>query len=679
MPCFNGDKHEAKFGSIGEEINYTIQDYFQAGVTPLELKEWIDKLLKEVEQGQEGAKERFQMAFPKRKLEEHKNYQFDELVAEVKLSPEAISYFLKLRLDKLMMSGSVISMAPQDVVGMGRAVGGVSATLGAKDSLHKQFTVNKEMAGRIQAEMIYRLIKRVNGHQTLLEYDPQHPQGVLDQANKQAPLCAVIDGAGAYREFDPKQMAASMRQANSKLQRVGFHSEGGNIDFTGDPDAELNDRGFYFSQPNTRGADVRLKADGTALLTVNDQGTMEDLNQQEGRMRLPGQKVLIARSKFAPEIKTLGDVVQRKSAYEARKMSEDLFRAKKQELNTIQRTYSKKHLLSIDSFNTFLDQFKEFQSVLISPSSPNYEEPGSYFEKNKHIRKCNHKPMEVFTDLRMQLIDSCKKFGLGEAVKELESIQYTEEILKAMPENVYSLKDHIETELEVELEEELELEREQEMYLEEEMEFELEKERETVKQMGVDVPFYLPRLETSVVYHVQEKIHPAYHPKLQFTDSFLPLSRKDPMYRRKAFDDKMYRVGSVFVEFNSYNRELKTITIGDVLDDIKPDPYKSGFYYDIRTGKITAVTKAQDPGLSSAFCEKVLQSREVVEMIAQIKFFDGQINGYTERELEELAAWLQKSHPKVMRKHFEEEILKYRNEVFERYPHSQLWKLFEAL
>lgn len=701
-PAFNGEPMNAKFGNIIEEINYHIQDSIQAGVTPTELKEWIGRLKEELEQGHESAKERFNVIFEDKSLEEVDSYSIEDLVKEVNSNYEHIVYFLKLRLEKLSLSGSVISMDPQNIVSMSRVVSGVSATLGCMDAYHKQFNIDKEAAGQIQAEMIFRLIKRLNGHRSLLEYDPQDPQQVLEEAQKITDICAIIDGANAYKKFEPKQMAEALKNANSNLDRVGFYDQEGNRDFVGEMHTPLQKRGFYFPLSKTRGADEQLKLDGCALLTVNDTGTMEDLNQQEGRMRLSGQKIMIARSKFAPHIKGIEEVVQSKTAYEAKKQSNDLFRAKKQELLNIVRTHAKKKLLEIDDLDSNLEKFEELSDLFITPASPNFEEEGSYYALNKHIRRCDQEPKIVLKKMKEKLKTQAENLGLDEAIKELESIEYSEELLKLMPEKVHSLKNNVETELEVELEEEEEVEAETEMENANDLEF--EQENEQILKTGVEIPFYLPRLKTKVVHKAREKIHPAYHRKISFTDSFLPLTRKDPMYKREPFDTKMFSIGTLLIPLKENNKSLsillsdnnnwakydamreeekknpyipQKIIIGDVLDFFHDNDLKAFFTYDIRSKKVTKFSNYVYKDLTTETVAKIVDSEEFLKQIAQIRFLDGQLENYSEEEILVLKDWIQKNGVKEMRTHFESEVLKNRSK--ENYPFSQIWKLFEEL
>lgn len=715
-PAFNGERTNAKFGII-EELIYTVQDRIQAGVSKEELVEWIDNLKKDQTNGVASAADRFKNIFSDKELSEVGRYSADDLLKEVNRDYFKVRYFLRLHLDTLTTSGRVVSMGPQNCVSMSRAAGGISATLGCSDAYHRQFSIDQEKADMIKSEMVYRFIKRLNGHQELLEYDPHDPAEVLQEAQKRADICALIDGANAYKELDPKQMADLLKKANSKLKRVGFYNEDGETDFVGDMDAQLAERGFAFPKGKTRGADVQLKANGCAVLTVNNKGTMEELNQEEGRMRLDGQKVIVARSKFAPAIKTAADVVQTKVAFEARRHSDDLFRAKKEELYDIVRTHAKINSLLTEDLDKFLDAFDGIEDIFITPPPPDYDQnPGSYYELNKHIRKCDQDPITVLEELRSKLIIECEKLGLKDAITNLKAITYSPELLRAMPKKVHALGKGLETNLDLEMENELELDIDVNLEAEEELSY--EQELESVQKVERDIPYYLPRLKTDITYKVQDKIHPGYGPKLEFTDSFLPLSRQDPLFKRRPFDELMYDIGSVRVTLmkrdkligpdnvdryiqmggrltaeeiqriraSKDNFQIRNVIIGDILDDTILNTLWSHFDYDIRTGKATYLKaglgldsqgKSRIDPFDEAEMQTILNSEEFALLIVQTKFLNGQVDGYSDKELVLLRQWWAAQGLEKMKSHFENEVLR-NKATAARYHLSQLWREFNG-
>lgn len=684
LPCLSGEKHDAKFGSITEEINYTIQDYLQRGVKEIEIKEWLDNLLNEQKLGHQSAEERFRQIFPKHTL--HKKLDAAQLTTEINNDTIKVIHFLQLRLNTLAVSGKVISMDPQNIISMSKAVSGISATLGCAEVLHSQFSVNKNAAWKIRSEMLYRLIQRLDGQVKLLKYNPYEPMKFFAKSKENYDYCALIDGAGAYIEFESEKVAKQMAQANPKLQRIGFHKDDGSEDFIGSPHATIGFRGYYFSESNTRGADKTLKDEAIALLTVDSQGSLESLSQHEGRMRLPGQKVVLASSELATDLQTPQDVILTKVFSESTVQSNDLYKGKIQELENIKRADIRALLLNILNLNAFLDEFKKHQSLFITPAADDYQQPGFYFAKNKHIRRRDCNPKTVLETRREELIQECLSRGLTQTAEKYKKIQYPPELIKMMPEKVFGIQKHMEeTELEVELEVECEVEMELELENEEELEFELEKE----KQLGAtDIPYHLLRLETDIIHSVKDKIHSAYDYELMFTESFLPLTRKDPLFRRKAFDPKMYRIGPLHVEIELKIvlekckiitvPGIKQVTIGDLFDDTLPIKAYD-FIYDIRTGAITKFESLSMEEWKENNVNKFIATDEFRRIIAQIKFLDGQTEGYTPQEAAQLRKWLIENDPRQMKNHFEKEVLKNRADVIEKYPFSQLWKLFKSL
>lgn len=661
LPCFAGEKHEAKFGSTIEEINYMIQDYIQVGIMTAELTDWIDRLLKDRENGRASAEETFAVIFPNVSLQKFKPEEVASLAFIASQDMRKILYFLQLRLNDIRVSGSVISIDPQDSVTMNKSVSAISATLGCSEVLHRQFTVDKEVAGRIRAGMAFRLLKRLIGPQQVLEFDPRNPTEVLDKAKPVAGVCAVIDGAGAFLQMEPGKVANAINKANPALKKVGFYTEEGQVETKGDVHAPVSVSGFYYSEPNTRGADIKLPENGVAVLTVGNQGSLESLNQNEGRMRRPGQKVILARSNLATNLETVGDVLGTKARFEGREQAQDLFKAKKAELRNAVMTEAWDNLLAVEDIDQFVNAFVQYQDLFITPAAPTYEKPGEYFRLNHALRKCTQKPENVLQAINTNLQDKCQRLGLSEALKDLKEIHYSPELVEMMPEFVYKAEDDVETGLELELEEE----QEQELELENELEEELELESE--KQRKVDVPYYLPREETKVVYQACYKIHRAYAQEIEFTESFLPLSRTDPLYKRKPHDDKSFRVGVVRCDmtYTLSGPQVNKITIGDVLDDIN---IAHGVLYDVRTDKVI---------YENAMFKLDPTSDQFRGLIAQIKFLDGETEKYTDQEFKLLTQWLKKNDAKKMRSYFEKDVLKYRDDVRATYPQSKLFKFFK--
>ncbi|MCB1118393.1 MAG: DUF3638 domain-containing protein [Chlamydiia bacterium] len=603
LPCFNGEKSEAKFGCLLEEINYMIQDYLQGGVVLAEVQEWLKKIKEGLKTDQkETAETEFKRFFPNESIEDA---DAEHLLKQLNANPDHVKHFLKARLNLLKVSDAVVSMTPQNIVSMSRSVSGLSATLGAKEALHRQFQVDRSEAGQIQAGMAYRLLRRNGSPEQLPTYDPRDPLGGISRS-----YTAVIDGAGALRDCEKEKV-----------------------------ETLLEEGGYYFPQPETRGADKKLRPDGQALLTVTEQGTLEDLNQQEGRMRSEDQQVIFIRSQYSERLATIQDVIATKVCNQARNHAEDVYRAKIHEIRDRAREDAREKLLAQDNLDEHLKLFQTFERHFITPPQPSYLEEGSFFKQNCHLVKKDQKPKDNLHAL-------CQKL-------HIDPIDYPEELLKCMPDRVAPLTHAESTETEVEQEEETE--REEETELATEQDIESDREVEHLRSAKAELPFYLPRVYESERYSLRETIHPDYDSNLFFTESFLPLSRKQQMFKRKPFDDKTYRIGVVKV------LETGEIIIGDVLDGLTK--YHCSYSdYDIRMNRFIHHTA---PGV---------MRKEFPLQIAQIKFFNGQFDGYTDEEWTALKDWLKPEH----RRHFEQ-IIANRPEQCRKFPFSPLAKLFSSL
>lgn len=666
VPCDKGSATTAKFGGIHEEINYAIQDYVQNGVSAFDLSEWIAAEKKELHAGRSGAQQRFEDIFPGKKLSEVSAYAIEDLIREVNANPKLVEWFLIRRLENLTVSGAVATMNPQNIAGMSRAVSGVSATIGSTDIYHENFRIDKKAAGAVRAEMIYRYASKFEGPRLLQEYDPENPLQSLAAFQGDA----IIDGAGALKDSEPKNVAAAMLDGNQKLNEIGFHRADNTLTKI---TRDSGDRaGFYFSQEYTRGTNRPLNDDAVFIHTINTQGTLDELSQEEGRSRLEGQKIVPVRSKYSPELRTLSDVVQHKDRYQSRKQAEEVFSSAKQKLNNVLYKNGKQKLLSLEDIESFLNEFGKLKHLFINPEAPNYNVPGSYFERNKHIRKKTEKPENVLETLRTRLVNESKELDLQDAIPDLNNLQFP---IDRMPEKVFSIDQELDAGLEVELEEDVEEECELGNEVENELEMDLENEKEVEHVVqGMRAPaFYLPRVMNGIAHSLKTTIHPAYDSRLHFTDPFLPLTRRDPLYKRKAFDNKMFRVGVVHFSADMATNSITLAQIGDLIDDSYDQFNTFGFYYDLRSGTINHLSGYGFMSLANA--NGIKATPEFQRLTAQCKFFDGWINDYSDEEIAQLKLWLELNGRKELRRHFEAEVLSNRPEVKMVYKHSQVWKL----
>ena len=566
----------------------------------------------------------------------------DELVEVANNDPAIRRYFLERALKRLKVNGAVVSMNPHNAVSMAKVVSGVSATMGDPDALSSTFTFDSDEIGSVQAEMAYRFMERVKGNESLLEFDPADPLKLLaDSPNNDA----LIDGAGAFKEVKPIQVGTIFSSA--------YHDENGDI-----IDADKDK--FYFAQAYTRGTDRKFKPGATALLTVNSKGTLEQLNQQEGRMRLEGQKIRIARSKYNPEMKSVRDLLQTKVRFQARKRAKDLFDSKKLEADNIIRSELKMKLLPIENIDAYLDQFDGVQNEFITEPAKNYKDAGSYYDKHKHLTLIDSDPIKELEKHRDKKVERAKELKLDSAYGKLTLTSYPENLRKKLMDKVASSAP--ETEIEVELEDELEMEQEQEQ------EFELE--LDTQKLRNEDRIYVGRKVAIGVS---ASDIHRAFDYRIDLKGRFQPQENAYPN-ARKIFSSSMFRVNCLHV---TKHPSLGTywIKIEDRIDFTYAGPHylnQEGFIYDLDRDQVLE-SYQQDTW------RKDIDNDDFNNLFAQVKFLDGRIEGYRERELFMLKKWLEKNKPKEMLNFFFNTILRNREVDKDRFPGSQLGKLFESI
>lgn len=686
VTCSKGERREAKFGNPIEEINYTIQDYLQNKIALPVFRAWVVESKQDWTSSPEAAEKRFADLLPGVSLAPLAYLPPDDfedrvalLLEEANRRPEAVLFFLRRHLESLRTSGIVIPMNPQDSVAMSLAVSGVSATAGSLGSLHTQFEKNLDAAEALRQKMVDRLKQRSAGDP--MRYDPLKPLEILRQINDPR-LCAIIDGNAAFQSIPPEEVARSLLQANPSLKRVEFYDKDGNVAAIGAEEATLAEKGFYFPQAQTRGSDQLLNPNGIALMTAGDKGDIEDFIQEEGRMRHPHQKVLVALSSFAaPELHTLDDLIGQKEANRREANQADRYPAELQRLRQMMRHAARNELLHISEYEqlqTFLEtnappaqieaelipffnRFKQLESLFIQSVSVEEGAPGDYFHKHSRLVRRNANPVQELQAFQRSLIDQCDRLRVAaEALRAYDPSG----LGPSMPDLVLPLSMAEEQQLEVQ--EELEVNNE----------FEIEQEQEQQQEQQVapnKVEAYLPRNATEGNIFSATRLHEALSPVIALTDSYLPLNRVDPLHKRAPFDDRTSRIGSVLVILDE-QKNLERIVIGDLLDDVDGTNFilschpRQGFYYDIRLGQVT----------SSLFdVHATIRSPQFIASIAQVKFLDGMTDGYSREELQSLGLWLQEKGVEEMYRFFSATILKYRPE--QRFAHSQLWNLFKEI
>ena len=365
VPCHEGEPQEnSKFGHPLEEINYTIQDYIQNGITLEEFKEWIRDLQDDAikNPGSDIPTKQYTEIFPGKTLPKDTLNEIELIKQKGDLNKnwKSLRKFLVDRLGKLTVGGEVISMTPHDMASMPKSVSGLSATLGCPEELPGAFNVKGTPVNGIMGEMVYRLLDRTGTNKQPINYDPAKPFEAFEKGT----FHAVIDGAGAFRAYSPSKVAELVLFDQHHLKSVGYYNESHKLDFVGESDSITAQKGFYFSKAKARGADVPLNPTAEALLTVDRQKTLEDLAQNDGRMRLKGQKIHIARSDNNPEIQSTEHLVVMCARNEGTSHSVGLFRSKMQEIPHLVRQEAYQQLLAIESLESALDQFEKWTTFL---------------------------------------------------------------------------------------------------------------------------------------------------------------------------------------------------------------------------------------------------------------------------------------------------------------------------
>lgn len=664
VPCRSGEKHDAKFGTILEQINYTIQDYIQGGVSAYDLKSWFQDYSEDF-QNHEATQRKFAPLFDPYTVDEvvkmfKTSEGVDALLSQINEKGKA-NAFCKLRLNQLKMNGAVISMDPSNIIDMNFATSGISATTGAKESLHSQFVIEKEANASVRAEMAYRIFSRAETLE-VMTYDPENPKELFQNVSD---VSALIDGADAYKN-NPEQAAKDLLESNPHLRGVEYVDSKDKSQWAGLPNAPLNQKGYVFKESKTVGTDIRLKDDAKAVLTLNAKHGMRDYSQKEGRLRKPAQTCILAQSHYSTA-KTVPEVMSQAIYVDAGIDAKDIYRLCKQELHAIVRKEMKRKLLAANGSLEFLNLYKEKEcrKLFTTGAEAGFEKPGDYFNARKPIDKNDTPPEDVLNALKAKCRAKAEALGLDVAVVRLDAIKYSQELLDKMLSHVSASKTELEMELQMEEENELENEMEQELALQLENQLEVE---EINQPHRIDLMYPL-RLESALTHKVYKKIHPAYNVSINVSDNFMPFSRDetDSSFKRRAFDSTMYRIGEVIIKPTT----LQTVhfVIDDPLKDrnLRKDAL---LIYDIRSDKFIA-SRVKWPVED---CVKVY-ARE----IAQIKFLDGRTDGYLPEQVEALKEWLEAEGSVRMKEHLLNDILRYRYRDKLRFKGSQLEEIFNSL
>ena len=517
---------------------------------------------------------------------------------------------------------------------------------------------------RLRTEIL-TLYETFASSENVLPYDPEKPEEILNESVK--PLQAIIDGAGAF-SHSSQEAANELLNSSDQLMQVGYHSEKEALIFEGKAISDLLKTGFYFSQSHTRGTDITLDSTAHALLTLSEKDGFRDFAQKEGRLRKEGQTFQLA----MPQDQALPDVLSvmsKSTCVDASTDAKDIYRHYRQVFPAPVRKAMKGELIKCEAIEDFVALFQKdkVRKRFITPPENPYDKLGSYYKARKHIQKEDADPKVVLEKLREKNKAQAEELGLPAAAEWLGNFTYPEKVFEKMLQKVSAAEIELENELQVEQEEEVEAE------LEEQLEVQQNVEVEEAQSKGKTDLFYPPRIESSQKTSA-DQIHPAYDAKLFVSEAFLPFERnktKSP-FKRTAFEPSMFNIGELLISLS--NHQIDSIIIEDPLRDFEM-LQETTFVYDIRTGKVLGHR------LFKPFATKIIQSAEFNRLVAQSKFLDGRMDGYSDLELMELEKWLKESDPIEMRRHFKDDILRLRYRDKNRFEKSssQLGDLFKEL
>ena len=661
---------------IRERTSYMIQYYHQFGVSFEYFKEWLDTLrndgLKEIDKGtaknltETQAEQLFQSYFPDESLSSLFAHDYERLHHTIKGNPALTNKFLELLLPKLLISGRKITIDALNQVSMSKQSAGTSATKGCEEGYHQQFHFEKEDKKQINARMLARFVQRTSAHKPL-QYDPANPQNIIPSLiDKDPTLRVVIDGAGALWKVESAEAAAQLQQKTQE-PAIGYFDPKGNLAYIGNEQATLDQRGHLYSHDQARGADVVLSVSKPAVLLANGRSPLEEVSQNEGRLRKEDQPLRIA----VPQESSIGSVNALLGVCletEARDHSDNLLRSKKQEPRDHVRRNMLDNLLDQlvkKNFEAAFAQFRNYQEdeILVTETQEKqWTVEGEYYKKNKHIQKQNQKPVQVLTDLNQHYKTIAQKHRLREAIQKIDAADY-QAILDKLPENVYGSDATA-------LGREVEIETEQAVEATTEVSVEMESEVATTVEKADEMPFYIGWRGNGNsryrVHNYRDALHPAYDPEITFTENYLPLYRNTyttRVYHRQPHDLKQ--------------NPLHFIQIGPekvmALDEIDAvhcvDPM-----YD------TKLRRLVDFDGKGIFKSVVNRLPQLLRLFVQMRFEDGQASGYPPEELELLKKWLsEQKDPGDLERYFVNEVLRHRPEDKASYPFSQLHTLFRQV
>lgn len=712
----------SEYDDIRERVCYLIADHYQQGISYSFFNEWFLKILRDAntERGDyecdslndTPSGKTFLSFFPDESLQNLTDRHVSRLRAKANKSPVIIRRFLQVLLPKLGISTARASSDAQNQVSQSFKISGVSATQGAVEGFHRRFNKSKACKKGVRGEMLLRMLGQLETSK-VLDYDPSKPKEIISSLIKQHPAQVIIDGGGAMSELTPQRTAEQIQTVQAgKLKAVGYFDLEGSKQVWVPPENKkqsisMQETGFYYHASQARGADAVI-APLPAILLEDGQDTIEDINQHRGRLRKENHSLRLAVPKNSG-IKTADDLLNRGLTKEALKKADYIYRSKRQELRDIVRLALIKRLVAavlesedmggtdrakLASTLNLMQQYRK-KNILVTRKTQLYQHPGAYYQTNKQILREDQDSEQELIALRDQYYKVAVAHGLDEAAKELEAIDF--EGLKAyLPRKVYPGSVMTDTAVEIQMNVDVAVEQDVTLTV----------DVDVMQDDDAQMPFYLPHqtengpfAETRWgIHQYSTHLNSHYDPCLHFTENFLPRRRPEwapsPAFFRKPHDSKQNRLAFVQIEFNSkiFDSGFK-ITAMDFLDSNTMNQY---VIFDTRTrsvidwGRDVCTDTLNDiyPALLSD-SEKLENKKytSLVRVMAQMRFEDGQMNlcplkgermGYSQFEFDCLKEWLL-DIGEDMESYFVTDIMQYRQEELQKYPSSDLCKLFNEV
>lgn len=708
IPCDYTDvaREGSEFEEIRERIPYFIQYYYQNGVSMAFFKDWVQRLTNDAFEQMDKmradniehtpANQLFKSYFPNRSLASLLQDDVKILHLEVKKNPKLIRKFLETLLPQLKVSHRKIAMDAQNQVSMSLTSAGTSATLGCVDGLHRQFKFVDDSHKHLRARMLARFVNRLK-NPALLTYDPAQPKRTIPMllaADKT--LRVMIDGAGSLWSVQPHK-AAKQWKASTELDAVGFFAKTGRLQIEGNQYAEPDQRGQVFSHAQSRGANVVLSAALPAALTANGRNPLEEVIQNEGRLRQEDQSLRVA-VPMGSGITSVGELTGRSLAAEALDYSDNVYRSKKQEQRDIIRKEMIQNLITEFANGRFASGAALFNkyskaNFLVTEGGENWSQPGRYYALHRALEPKTANPQTALEARQKHLVQLATELGLDHAAKTLGQVKYdSPALVTKMPVGVYAHEGLV-------MDREVEVETEGEVEAETELSAETETEMDTVANTQDEMPYYLgwisPGGPKYKIHAHKDVLHPAYDDNLTFTENFLPLHRNTyaaRVYRRSPHDLRQNRLHYIHLKSetvqvnDTWNHVIKA-KVGDLYDmrdrvfprykwkSAYPTQQDYNVIYDTHLHREFSV----EPEVRIATLSKEEHQKKIM-LIVQARFEDGQYDDYTNEEWESLEKWIgSQKQPEELENYFLKEVLKSRPLDRERYQFSPLRKLFASI